>query len=325
MVVKRQIEIALSRTEWFGDCLPYVGSPRPSPTCTSLYHKPIDKCSACRLNLCQGCGGPATDVCVQCGEAGCVPCVCDDDACAKCHELSLPTFSGWMGICRGCKAGGVTATKVPRTVSAKTGGTHEVVKHPNLTTILDFRNIAAEYEQRYEEGLLALSQLKGYDHSQTPARCRLVGVYQIHNIAVAHRFDAQCNYAGEINRARPESARYRGTGVMTVFHGTHPAALDSILRRGFDVRHNRNSVYGSHAIYVSKYPCVAERHSAMTPKGYKYLLWCEALVGNNVPTKGLAGNPLPQGADTGGDGTPNIIAVFSDAQICAKYMLQFAC
>jgi hypothetical protein len=324
MNVKRQIEVALSRTEWFGDCLQYVGNPCPNPTCTSLYHKPTDTCRACRLNLCQGCGGPAKDVCVQCSEAECVPCKCEDDACAKCHELSLPNFSGWMGICMGCRTSGVMVAKTPGTVSKKTGSVHEVVKHPNLTFIPDFRKIAAEYERHYEEGLLALSQLKGYDSSQTPPRCRLVGAYQIHNIAVAHRFDAQCNYVGEINRARSESARYSGTGIMTVFHGTHPAALDSIVRFGFDVRHNKNSIYGNHAIYVSKNPCVAERHSAMTPKGYRYLLWCEALVGNNVPTKGLGGNPLPQGADTGGDGTTNIIAVFNDAQIYAKYVLQFA-
>lgn len=328
------------------DCAEYVGvAPAAAVRCFHLFHSAHFKCQTCGWNLCQFCKQSVSDVCVQCGLAGCEKCkACDprkkDPFCLLCHQLSFPDFIGWSGVCAGCRKEGkelagpvkkarlsppaAAAPSISQTPhflcvpslmpQAMAGVRHAEVEEPERTALI------SAYEQRRLEGVLIGSRLAGYHGKAPPPQLRVVSVVKIDNPLLKACFDARCALVQAVNRSRPEDRRFKGTGVETVFHGTSFMFVKSIVEKGFEVRYNKTTAYGNHAIYVSKYPHVPEIHATASPGGFMYVFECEAMIGNNVATKDLGSAPLAVSADSGGDGSGHIYALFNNANLWPKYI-----
>ena len=164
------------------------------------------------------------------------------------------------------------------------------------------------------------SQLAGYHGSAPPVNVTVVEVRRISNPFVERRFKAHTELVQAINGARPKNKQFKGTGVETVYHGTSSMFVSSIVEKGFETRYNRNTVYGNHAIYVSKYPYVPEMHAPANPAGFMHVFECEAIIGNNVNSKELGAAPLASNADSGGDGSGHIFALFNNACLWPKFL-----
>jgi len=280
---------------------------------------------------------------VQCGLEGCEKCKSclpgkKDPFCLLCHPLSYPTFSGWSGVCVGCRKEGKEVVKKPRlapppstapsgvvpkpqfvcvpALLCKTmeGVTHVEVAEPERSALI------RAYEQRRLEGVLIGSQLAGYHGKAPPAELQVVSVRQINNPFLKALFDARCALVQSINKTRPEDKQFKGTGIETVFHGTNFMFVNAIMAGGFQVRYNKTTAYGNHAIYASKYPHVPEMHATPGPDGSMHVFECEAMVGNNVATKDLGAAPLASVNDSGGDGSGHIFAFFNNADLWPRYV-----